>query len=270
MGRRSKLQKNLRNENTEPTVASLDQDVLGIFDQLSNSRPREIPIADIVIDPAVQVRIDGLDNNHLSTIRHVLENGGKIDTPIVVFDVEDRGFVLADGFHRVQAHIDVGELNILAEVRQGTLNDALSYAEEANLKHGLVLSNRSKQQLLLRRLQRGHAWAQLSNREIARELGVDAKTVGNWIKALEERGASVERSTRVGKDGRAINTEKIGRQPQPHLVLTAYERDEYLASIKDEFKALMHCTNQECVEDGAIGLRKAVEEVIAEMMRRVD
>jgi hypothetical protein len=47
--------------------------------------------------------------------------------PVVVFDTEE-GLLLADGYHRLAAAVQLGRATLPAELRQGTRRDALAYA----------------------------------------------------------------------------------------------------------------------------------------------
>lgn len=174
----------------------------GITDHPAKSLPRHVPIDSIVADENIQVRVNGLSEDNLSRILAVLENGGEINEPIILYDTPD-GLILADGFHRVEAHRRLQRPTILAVVREGNLNDVLNVAEEANLKHGQPLTNEDKKSLLFRRLERDHEWAQTSYQHIAQSLGVNRTTVSRWFSEFSTRAnAQVDRSRTIGADGK--------------------------------------------------------------------
>jgi hypothetical protein len=47
--------------------------------------------------------------------------------------------------------------------------------------------------------------AELSNREIARRLGIDGWVVGKWRRRMEARGVIPQVTLRVGRDGRTFD-----------------------------------------------------------------
>lgn len=188
----------------------------------------------------VQVRVEGLDQEWVQTLINILENGGEL-VPIEVFQEGDY-YILADGFHRYEAYkrLNFGKVKVL--LRSGGYDAALERAEEANLEHGLQLSMESKREILLRRLRRNHTWAQLSNREIARRLGISAPTVGNWIDDFKlSQGLQVDRTTTIGADGKKRDTSNISKHERPkhpvspsrayHIIETLVERDGLQAML---------------------------------------
>jgi len=235
-----------------------------IHDELlaaARKRPKVRPVSlnDMVVDEAIQVRVGGvggLDLKHVESLVQVLINGGAFQDDIVLFyEHEDLvngqlepapPFTLADGFHRRQAYIDAlaqgrmlldsgalpPDVNLSAfeaprcSLRFGTFEDAYQYAEEANLKHGQMLSNKDKRNILLRRMERGHAWLNASANSIAADLGVTDKTVSRWkAEIVTELGLTSDNSEVVSADGRVMRTEKIG----PRSTQTASQKSAHQA-----------------------------------------
>lgn len=190
-------------------LASADADIMGEFSNLRGERL--VALSDLIVSKEVQVRVGGLDEENVERLFAVKQNGGELP-PIIAYETE-RGLFVADGFHRMEAYKRLGETSIKAEIRKGSFEEALNFAEEANLKHGKMLSAADKKNLLIRRLARGHGWANTSNREIARQLGVDHKTISNWIDRYNATGENspVKRAEVTGADGRTYNTSNIKR-----------------------------------------------------------
>lgn len=189
--------------------------IFGLLDGLDENIPRSIPLDKVVTDDDIQVRVNGLDRENLERLRGVLDGGGTLD-PIKVYLVDGQ-YMVVDGFHRVALYRERGETQIEALVFEGkSYTDALNDAEEANLKHGKYLSNADKKNMLFRRLGRGHEWTGLSDREIARQLGIGKDTVRRWWEEYNSTGAfaPVTRETRTGSDGRTYNTERIRQANQ--------------------------------------------------------
>lgn len=203
---------------TDFRLETADADIMSQFGNLRGER--RVRLDEIISSKDVQVRVGGLDEENVQRLMAVVENGGELP-PIIAYET-DRGLFVADGFHRVEVARRLGSVDIRAEVRKGSYEDALDFAEEANLKHGKMLSAADKKNLLIRRLSRGHEWAQTSNREIARQLGVDHKTISNWIGHYNSTGefSPVERTVTRGGDGKVrdvtgIQTANQAREDVP-------------------------------------------------------
>lgn len=103
---------------------------------------------------------------------------GAIFPAIIVFqDPDDESiFWLAGGFHRRAAAEKAGLDEIEAEVRQGDKRAALLFSLGENATHGLRRTNADKRKAV-ETLLRDPEWAKWSDREIARQVHVDGKTV---------------------------------------------------------------------------------------------
>ena len=229
-----------RPEYTPEEAANLIYGDARAIEELDRRRviTRPVALENIIVDQRIQVRVAGLDAEKVESYAVVMAEGGKFP-PVVVFreSEDDTAFYLADGFHRVEAAVRADLRSLPAEIHPGGYDAAVEYAEEANLQHGLALSNADKRAIFERRVQRGHEWARLSDRAIAQVLGVDNKTVGNWRRAL----AGVEFSTpettvRTGADGKVYNVggiQKANQQrtkPEP----ARPQREEYIPSGYEE------------------------------------
>ena len=102
---------------------------------------------------------------------------GDILPPVTVFH-DGATYWLADGFHRYWATRNADRDVITAEVRPGTLRDAILHSVGANATHGLRRTNADKRKALLTLLG-DEEWAQWSDREIAKRCGVHHKTVSS-------------------------------------------------------------------------------------------
>ena len=94
----------------------------------------ELPLDDLVLDPNLNLR-DRLDD---FTVERYAESWQRLP-PITVWDVDGQ-LLLADGFHRHAAAVMLGKRTIRAEVRHGTMPEALDYVSSVNLFHGLPLT----------------------------------------------------------------------------------------------------------------------------------
>lgn len=119
--------------------------------------------------------------------------------PVLVRRVAD-GFEILDGHHRVAALRRSGADSVLAHVVTCTDAEALAFAVEANVAHGLPLSladkKRNAEALLV-------ADPDLSDREVGRICGLSDKTVGAVRSSAENPQLNDERA---GADGKARPT----------------------------------------------------------------
>jgi hypothetical protein len=129
--------------------------------------------------------------------------------PITVF-YDGTDYWLADGFHRVEVHKQLGLVEIEADIRQGTRRDAVLYSVGANSSHGLRRTNEDKRRavgLLLG----DDEWRGWSDNEIAKRCSVHHSTVGTLRRSLAN-SASDDRRTYTTKHGTVarMNTAAIG------------------------------------------------------------
>lgn len=165
----------------------------------------------IQIDGGTQPRAE-IDDYLVSEYADAMESGAEFP-PVVVF-YDGVSHWLADGFHRTHAARRVGAEEVPAEVRNGTKRDAVLYSVGANSAHGKRRTNADKRKAVLTLL-KDDEWSQWSDREIARQCGVNDKTVGNIRRELTAENPQSEPTqrtytTRHG-DTAKMNTIGIGR-----------------------------------------------------------
>ena len=97
----------------------------------------EVRIEDLEIDQAVSIRSAFLAINP-EVVERYAEALDELP-PVTVFQVNGSK-ILTDGFHRVQAHKNMGSETIRAYVLSGTKDDALAHAAIANTRHGRSLT----------------------------------------------------------------------------------------------------------------------------------
>jgi predicted heme/steroid binding protein len=197
-----------------------------LLDEVERQRVirRPVSLGEITEDPAIQVRVGGLDPDHLELLVQVLLNGGSFDDPIeLVRDDESGALLLAAGFHRCAAtRIALERADELVPItdkldarihQMGGRALALEIAEEDNLRHGLKLTRKDKFNIFERRLTREHEWAQWSDRRLAAELGVSHTTISRWRAELHQAmtgtNVPVAGPERVGADGRVYDVSGI-------------------------------------------------------------
>ena len=169
---------------------------------------RELPLDDLVLDPNLNLR-DRLDE---FTVERYTEAWGQMP-PVTVFEVEGR-WLLADGFHRHAAAVQLGRRTVPAEVRPGTFADALDHAATVNLAHGLPLLAPERRRAVDVKLRLHHDW---SDRRLAETLGVSRELVAKTRRNLIEAGQVPNTPGRVGADGKVYPSAGLPRDPNEHL-----------------------------------------------------
>lgn len=141
--------------------------------------------------------------------------------PPVVAVRDGASLWLVDGFHRYHAHRRCGRETIAAEVRDGTLRDAVLHSLSANVEHGLRRSNADKRKAVLTMLTNklvatngeGNPW---SNREVARRCCVSLDLVNRLRDSLNESLSEPVKTDRAytTKHGTTavMKTRNIGRR----------------------------------------------------------
>lgn len=150
---------------------------------------QKLKIAAIRIDGGTQPRA-ALNQATVDDYSEVLTAGGELP-PVTVFH-DGANHWLADGFHRLFAHRKIGALTLVADIRQGTLRDAILHAVGANAAHGLRRTNEDKRKAVLTLLQDAE-WGKWSDREIARRCEVGHPLVATLRATVTGRNSSEDR-----------------------------------------------------------------------------
>ena len=169
---------------------------------------RELPVDDLVFDPNLNLR-DQLDAETVERYDDAWERM----PPVIVFEVEGR-WLLVDGFHRHAAAIRRKMPRIAAEIRAGTFTDALDYAAQANLSHGLPLTRAERRRVVETRLRIHPEW---SDRRLSDEMGVGRELISRVRKQLVDAGQLPASAVRVGADGKTYPAAGLPRDPNENL-----------------------------------------------------
>ena len=170
----------------------------------------EFPLDEIIIDAGTQARLV-IDDDVVQDYAEAYERGEELP-PVQVWSstIEEGVCWLSDGFHRIEAKRRIGHVTINAVVKQGTLDSARWDSVSANKTHGLRRTNADKAIAVKMALQHPDG-AELSDSQIAKHVGVSVNTVAKYREELESTMQIAKSTTRKGKDGRKINTAKIGK-----------------------------------------------------------
>lgn len=137
------------------------------------------------------IRIDGGTQSRSRILQDMVDDyaasmaDGAEFPPVVVF-FDGKEYWLADGFHRYHATRKNKRASILANIRNGTVRDAILYSFGANGMHGMQMTNEDKRRIVLEMLD-DFEWGQWSDREIARACHVSHPFVSKLRGAAPEK-----------------------------------------------------------------------------------
>ena len=187
-------------------------------------------IQTIRLDGGTQSR-DKNDQDHIDHLAEQIKNGETLPPITVVSDGLD--YYLADGFHRVLAHIKLGKASINCDVIKGTLRDAIDLSGMANTTHGLNRSPATKRKQVLIYLE-DFEWAEMSDREIAKKVRVSHTFVSNLRDEISGKKPP-KAQTPTSKPSKSTPEEKPTEKPESDLDLS---NNEMVQSLVQENQKL--------------------------------
>jgi len=141
------------------------------------------------------IRIDGstqsrasINNDIVSEYATQIKEGAEFP-PVVVFN-DGTDLWLADGFHRFRAHNKAGKTSIAADVRNGTVRDAILFSLGANSDHGIQRTAADKRKAVTTMLQ-DPEWGDWSDNAIAKACRVSHPFVGVIRRSLDSDNSSL-------------------------------------------------------------------------------
>lgn len=147
-----------------------------------------VPIATLL--PGKSPRSNGPDQEHVARL-------AEIDGPLPPILVRRSDMRVIDGIHRLLAALLRGQETIDVEFFEGNAEQAFLKAVEANITHGLPLSQADRRVAAMR-IMTSHP--QMSDRAIARVSGLGAKAVASIRR--RSTAAVPQLNSRIGQDGR--------------------------------------------------------------------
>ncbi|MFI9366801.1 winged helix-turn-helix transcriptional regulator [Kitasatospora sp. NPDC053057] len=147
-----------------------------------------LPIASLM--PGESPRLDGQDAEHVARL-------AELDEPLPPILVDRRTMRVIDGMHRLLAACLRGQDTIESELFDGTREEAFLRAVEANVTHGLPLSQPDRRAAAARILE---AYPEMSDRAIAKASGLGTKSVAAIRRNMNLGEA--QPTARIGRDGK--------------------------------------------------------------------
>lgn len=178
-----------------------------------------IELEKIRTDGGTQMRVS-INNDVVLEYRDQWKAGVEF-APIDVF-YDGAEYWVADGFHRFYGAREAKRKDIPANVRQGTVRDAILFACGANSKHGMRRTNADKRHAVKTLLQ-DEEWSKWSSRVIAEKCGVSnpfVTEVRNQVLTVNTTGKSSGNEKNngspevvIGRDGKVQRSRKRKRRP---------------------------------------------------------
>ncbi|MCH0561196.1 ParB-like nuclease domain-containing protein [Streptomyces sp. MUM 16J] len=170
-----------------PTARRTGEDSTHVAAPLCEPSTR-VPIA--LLLPGESPRSQGLDQEHVTRL-------SEVDWPLPPILVRRSDMRVIDGMHRLLAAFLRGDEVIQVEFFEGSSEDAFLRAVEANIAHGLPLSQTDRRAAAARIIA---SHPEMSDRAIARASGLGAKAIAS----IRHRSTDVvpQLNARIGRDGR--------------------------------------------------------------------
>lgn len=182
------------------------------------------PVTSFRTDERCQPRVS-LSTDLIGEYADAMKAGEQFPPVVAFHDGED--IWLADGFHRIYAAKQAGVAAVLAEVRPGSLRDAMLYSVGANAQHGMRRTNADKRKSV-ETLLNDPEWSLWTDSEIARRCAVHHSTVAAVRSSLAKTASDTPNErTYTDRHGNVttMNTANIGKsrtrttevEPTPRL-----------------------------------------------------
>ena len=180
-----------------------------------------LKLKNLKINGGTQPR-DAISNQTVDEYAEAMRNGEAFP-PVVVYH-DGASYWLVDGFHRYHAHRRTNKDAIQADIREGTLRDAVLYSLSVNVDHGLRRTNADKRKavttMLINELvavdEDGKPW---SDRAIAKQCAVHhsfvSRTRGSLSPSDSENSSKPRAYTTKHGSKAVMKTARIGRKRKP-------------------------------------------------------
>lgn len=204
-------------------------------------------VESITVDKELQPRVN-LNSDAIADYKDVIFEGGELPPLDLVQDGET--YYLVDGFHRLSAYKKLGILEVPANIREGSREDAILFAIGANRTHGLRRSNPDKRRAVEMAFglmaAKGVNWTDTYIGELA---GVSSMFVGNIRKELIPETKTADRTT---PDGKTITPTTRGRKA---TVIEPKDEDSENESEPSAAKGFKAITPEKGSKSGPLGVQ---------------
>lgn len=167
---------------------------------------KKINLLTIRIDGGTQARVQ-LNQDVVKEYAEKMRDGEVFPAVTVFHDGAD--YWLADGLHRYFGTKLNGTTSIEADVKTGTLDDAILFAFSANGRRGLSMSAEDNRKIIMTMLKHAE-WSKWALTEIAKHVGVSKMTVSRVKASMETpEGESTVKKYKYKDEVREMDTAKV-------------------------------------------------------------
>jgi len=207
---------------------------------------KKLKLSVIRTDGETQARVS-LSQETIKRYADLMADGVEF-TPVTVF-YDGAEYWLADGFHRYFATKSNGELEIDADVKDGTVEDAILHSFSANGTHGLPRAPEDTRSIVSRILAHPK-WKSWTDTTIAKHIHSSPSTVGRIRRSLESEGKVDPKTEKkyIDKHGKesTIKTGKLGRkkkekkekEEKPEVQPAPQPSDDLIQELTDTITSL--------------------------------
>jgi ParB-like nuclease domain len=185
----------------------------------------------------------GIDKGWVSQLAAWFKEGSQFP-PAKVFQLPDARLMLAEGHHRRWALLDLGETDMLCEIVDGSMEDAIEHAACSNKSNGVKPMGPKDVTKALEMLLQFNRWWNASREVVAAKIGCSSQKVNSVkMRIVSETGRVIPNkiirsngrpigSVRRTKNSREIDIVKHSREYRAH-----YRGRELCGASIDEVKA---------------------------------
>ena len=239
--------------NSEPSTASR---------KLANCPVMEVDAESIELDLTLQTRVE-MDQATVAEYADLMSSG-HVFPPVIVFKENGKHF-LVDGFHRLQAHLQIGGKKVLAKILEGTRQDAILCGIFANAQHGLSRSNADKKKAveLILAVPEWNEWAYTY---VAKICGVSDSFVRK-VKMATSNGSKVAEVKKFEKNGKIVtmNTASISKSRSTVKMANTLSLEDAVSNLEIAVRELLDNIEHFRAEPGHEEILLATKEVVKDI-----
>jgi hypothetical protein len=232
---------------------------------------KKLNLLTIKIDGGTQARVS-LNQDVVKEYAESMREGDVFPPVTVFFDGSD--YWLADGFHRYFATKANAFTSIEADVKNGTLDDAILFAFSANGKRGLSMTFEDNRNIIYAML-RHPEWSKWTNTAIAKHIGVSSMTVGRVKATMEKKDDEPTVKKFIDKSGNeaTVDTSKLKTKQKikkPDITTEPTELEQKIAEMSDQIDELGDTVNILSDENTVLRDKIAIGQWNASEIEKID
>jgi hypothetical protein len=230
---------------------------------------KKLNLLNIRIDGGTQARVE-LNQDMVKEYAEKMRDGEQFP-PVTVFH-DGSEYWLADGFHRYFATKANAQTSIEADVKTGTLDDAMLYAFSANGRRGLSMSYEDNRKIIMTMLKHPE-WSKWSMADIAKHVGVSKMTVSRVKASMETKPEeSSVKKYKYKDEVREVDTDKLKTKKKAERPTTKPDvtTADPNAELQDRIGELTYTVNTLAEENTLLRDKIAIGQWDASEIEKID